>query len=77
MMGLRQNKRMDKMELLRWDTKEIIFKLECSSWEELLKGALKAKISFYRADFSDSDFRDSDFRGSNFSDSNFRDSQLR
>ena len=37
------------MKLLRWDTKEVIFELECSSWEQLLKGALKEKISFYIA----------------------------
>ena len=39
------------MKLLRWDTKEVIFELECDSWEQLLKSALKEKISFYRADF--------------------------
>ncbi|MDD3443182.1 MAG: pentapeptide repeat-containing protein [Sulfurimonas denitrificans] len=75
------------MIIKRWDTKEVIFELECSSWEELLKGALKAKISFYRADFSysnfsysnfsDSDFRGSNFRGSNFGYSDFRGSNFR
>ena len=34
------------MQLKRWDTKEVIFEMDCSSWEELLKGALKMKISF-------------------------------
>jgi hypothetical protein len=45
------------MELRRWDNKEIIFELECNSWEELLKGALKAKVSFYRANFRGANFR--------------------
>ena len=64
------------MKLTRWDTKEVIFELECSSWEELLKGALKAKISFYRSDFSGSNFSESDFRGSNFSESDFSESNF-
>ena len=66
-----------KMKLLRWDTKEVIFELECSSWEQLLKGALKEKISFHRADFSGSDFSGSNFRNSNFSGSDFSDSDFR
>jgi uncharacterized protein YjbI with pentapeptide repeats len=65
------------MKITRWDTKEIIFELECDSWEQLLKGALKAKVSFFRADFSWANFSDSNFRGSNFSDSDFSDSNFR
>ena len=65
------------MQLRRWDTSEVIFELECSSWEELLKGALRAKISFYRADFSGSDFSRSDFSGSNFIGSDFSGSDFR
>ena len=64
------------MKLTRWDTNQVIFELECNSWEELLKGALEAKISFYRADFRGSDFRGSNFRYSNFSDSDFSNSDF-
>jgi hypothetical protein len=60
------------MKLKRWDTGKVIFETECSSWEELLKGALKAKVIFFKADF-----RDADFRGADFSDANFRYSDFR
>ena len=60
------------MKLKRWDTQEVIFELECNSWFELLKGALRAKISFYRANFSYADFRGASFSDANFSDANFR-----
>ena len=64
------------MKLTRWDTREVIFELNCGSWEELLKGALKARISFYRANFSGSDFSESNFRGSDFSESDFSESDF-
>ena len=59
------------MQLKRWDTKEVIFELECKSWEELLKGALKAKISFFKANFRGANFRGADFRSADFRLSNF------
>ena len=55
------------MQLLRWDTKELIFELECNSWEELLKGALKAKVSFRYANFSYANFSYANFSYANFS----------
>ena len=70
------------MQLKRWDTKEVIFELECNSWGELLKGALKANVSFYRANFSSADFRganfsSADFRGANFRGADFRGADFR
>ena len=59
------------MKLKRWDTQEVIFELECSSWADLLKGALKAKVSLYRADFSEANFIEANFRWADFSEANF------
>jgi hypothetical protein len=64
------------MELRKRFTEELIFELECNTWEELLKGALKAKISFHSADFRGADFSDVDFRYSDFSYSDFSDSDF-
>ena len=65
------------MQLKRWDTKEVIFEMECDSWADLLKGALKAKVSFYRANFNGADFRGADFRGADFREANFNGADFR
>jgi len=38
------------MKLKRLDTGEVIFEMECSTFRELVEGATKEGISFYRAD---------------------------
>ena len=48
------------MKLLRWDTREVIFELECDSISDLVRGALKVKISMYRANLSGADLRGAD-----------------
>ena len=59
------------MQLKRWDNREIIFELECSSWRELLEGAIKVKISLYRANLRSADLRDANLR-----DADLRDADL-
>jgi uncharacterized protein YjbI with pentapeptide repeats len=80
------------MELKRWDTQKVIFELECNSWGDLLKGAIEAKISMYRADLRNADLSDADLsdanlrnaklwnadlRNANLSDANLRNADLR
>jgi len=50
------------MKIERWDTGEIIFELECSSWSDLVRGAIKAKVSLYRANLSSADLSSTDLR---------------
>jgi len=45
------------MKLKRWDTGEVIFEMECSTFRELVEGATKAEVSFYRANMSGTDMR--------------------
>jgi uncharacterized protein YjbI with pentapeptide repeats len=44
---------------------EVIFELECDSWLELIKGALKAKISLYGANLRSANLRSADLRSAN------------
>lgn len=60
------------MKLHRWDTKEVIFELECSSWEEVLAGALEAKVSFHKVDFREADISGGTFSGGIFYRADFR-----
>jgi len=64
------------MQLKRWDTKEVIFEMECDSWADLLKGALKAKVSFYRANFNGANFREANFREADFREASFREASF-
>ena len=51
--------------------------MECDSWADLLKGALKAKVSFYRADFREANFSWANFRKANFREADFKGAYFR
>jgi len=65
------------MTVKRWDTQEVIFEIECSSWRELLEEGLKAKKSFYRADLIGADLIGADLRGANLRGANLIGADLR
>ena len=60
------------MKIERWDTKEVIFELECSSWADLMKAALKEKISFYGANLRGADLSYTDLHGANLRGADLR-----
>jgi len=55
------------MQLKRWDTEEVIFEMECATFRELVEGATKEGISFYRADMSYADMSGADMSGADIS----------
>jgi len=65
------------MKLKRWDNQEVIFELECYSLLELLRGAFKAKISFYRADLRGANLHGANLRGADLRDAVLYDAVLR
>ncbi len=65
------------MKITRWDTEEVIFELECDSWLELIKGAIKAKISFYRANLRYANLRYANLRYANLRHAYLGDADLR
>jgi len=64
------------MTVKKWDTGEIIFESECSSWRELLEEGLKAKESFYRANLRGADLRGANLRGADLRGANLRGANL-
>jgi len=65
------------MKLKRWDTKEVIFEMECSTFRELVEGATKEGISFYRADMRGTDMRGANMRYADMSDANMKGANMR
>jgi len=65
------------MKLKRWDTREVIFEMECATFRELVEGSIKAGVILYRAnmsgaDMSGADMRGADMRGANMLYANMR-----
>jgi len=58
------------MELKRWDTGEVIFEMECGTFRELVEGAIKNRVSLFRANMSGADMRDADMSGADMRDAN-------
>jgi len=58
------------MKIERWDNQEIIFELECNSWIDLIKGAISARISFYRANLRYADLSYADLSSANLRSAN-------
>ena len=59
------------MNIIRWDTKEILFEKECDSVKELMVEAFEKGISFYRADLKGADLTDITLVNSNFIEADF------
>jgi len=65
------------MKLKRWDTGEVIFEMECSTFRELVEGATKEEISFYRADMRYANMRGANMRGADMSGANMSGANMR
>jgi len=65
------------MKLKRWDTREVIFEMECATFRELVEGSIKAGVTLYRADMRDADMSDANMRGANISGANMRGADMR
>jgi len=65
------------MQLKRWDTGEVIFDMECSTFRELVEGATKEGISFYHADMRCANMSGADMRCANMSGANMRGANMR
>ncbi|MCF6331033.1 MAG: pentapeptide repeat-containing protein [Sulfurimonas sp.] len=64
------------MKIARWDNGEIIYDSDCNTWRELLKNAVKNKISFYRANLQNSNFSNLDLSFANFTEADLQDSNF-
>jgi len=64
------------MELKRWDTGEVIFEMECSTFRELVEEATKEGICFYRADMGGADMSGADMRYVNMRDADMSDANM-
>ncbi len=65
------------MKIERWDTKEIIFELECGTWKDLIESAITAKVSLYKADLMSADLRSANLMSADLRSANLMSADLR
>jgi len=58
------------MQLKRWDTGKVIFEIGCATFRELVEGATKEGICFYRADMRDANMSGANMSGADMSGAN-------
>ena len=64
------------MKLRRFDNKQVIFKLECSTTKELVEAAVSKGIPLFRADLRDANLESADLRDANLESADLRDANL-